>query len=140
MGSQPGLENVRRRRPLHNSSDTFSEENETFIMIDRKKYISTGTKLFLFLILWQLFNFALVSYKSHDFPKPLTASEAGSSKYSEERAREFLEGLVSFGVRSVGSDANEKQAFEYIVKEVQKIQLFAQKKIKVSFENIFFLY
>ena len=129
---------LRKRRILNvSSAKNLVDDEEIYTKRDKKIFLSTETKMWLALIVWYLFNFALVRYKGYDFPKPLNDIQAGNHKFSEERGRKTLHGLTSLGVRIVGSEANEQKAVQFIMNELEKIKFSSQGRIKVCI-NIFF--
>ena len=70
---------------------------------------------------------------NYQLPTPLTI-EAAPQQFSEARARVHLEALVSYGVRTVGSRANELLAPRYIGNTVEKIRSVAPPGVEIEME------
>ena len=62
----------------------------------------------------------LVAHLDGALPTPRGA-DIPADEYSEARARVHLESIVGFGVRTVGSVANEVTTIEYLLEEVAKL-------------------
>lgn len=138
MKGRSGFDILRQRRIQNDSSsDNFINlESGTEEIIYRKnqhKVISSEKKIWLFLMVLHALIFYLIQYKHYDFPKPLSNIEAGNNIFSEERARKFLQGLTSFGMRLVGSEENEKMAVKHIMNELEQIKQHSLKKIQVRY-------
>eukprot|EP00128_Syssomonas_multiformis_P015422 Colp12_sorted_trinity150504_noHs@28199 len=64
-------------------------------------------------------------------PKPFTAPE---TEFAEGRARVHLDAITSYGVRTVGSFANENLTVEYILKTLETAKKNARPDIDVEIE------
>lgn len=65
--------------------------------------------------------FLIVHCKQSVYPSPL-GTDTPSDLFSEERARNYLRGIVSVGSRLVGSYANEKLTVDYLLSELDLIK------------------
>ena len=63
----------------------------------------------------------LVVQRHHWLPEPVPAS-APATSFSEERVRSYLNDIMQFGVRVVGSEANEVLTPAYLLKQVDRIK------------------
>ena len=85
-------------------------------------------------ILLVLFFAVPLAILSDDWlPLPLPAS-IPPSHFSEERAMEHLNTIVNFGIRTVGSHANENLTPEYIVQFVTQVRNEAPQGVDVAVE------
>ncbi len=60
-------------------------------------------------------------------PPPRPAATTPAAVFSEERARDHLARILSFGIRTVGSAANEVRTPNYILQEADKVRDEAQR-------------
>jgi len=70
-------------------------------------------------------------YFAYALPTPLPA-DAPATAFSEQRARTHLHTMIGYGVRTVGSVANEIQSPRYIANAIQKIQHAAPQGVEIE--------
>ena len=68
------------------------------------------------------------------YPRPKTSASASPGEFVEERAREHLDFLTGLGDRPVGSHANEVDAVQYIVRELNSIKKTANSVHKLEID------
>ena len=62
-----------------------------------------------------------VVHRHHWLPEPVPAS-APATSFSEERVRSYLNDIMQFGVRVVGSEANDVLTPAYLLEQVDQIK------------------
>ena len=137
MAAPVDEQSVRRRHKETNNLRHFSNNNDAKINSkdDKETYLS-GAYVFGTVFVFYLAIFAFVRTRSELFPEPKsqTAHSAVDTFY-ETNARIHLKQFSLHGPRVVGSMANEIYAYQYIVKELKKIQSEASKEILVDEQN-----
>lgn len=118
---------VRRRlRETNDSKDYLN--NHDVKHSDRKEEQSYLNGIYVFgtFVIFYLALFSFIHARSKVFPVPKTQSpDAPSDQFYETNARVHLKQFSLHGPRVVGSKANEIYAYQYIVKELKKIQMEA---------------
>ena len=79
-------------------------------------------------------SIGLVSYFDGVLPAP-RGVDTPAAEYSEGRARRHLDNIVGFGVRTVGSVANEIETVDYLLQEVAELQSEADTVSKERASN-----
>jgi hypothetical protein len=74
----------------------------------------------LVLVVLHVACISFAAYRHTWLPKPVAAT-APLTQFSEERVRSYLNDIMQFGVRVVGSEANEKLTPAYLVQQVKLI-------------------
>jgi hypothetical protein len=90
--------------------------------------------LFLLLLLHAGCLF-FATYRHTWLPQPVPATDP-PSQFSKERVRNYLNDIMQFGVRVVGSEANEKLTPAYLVQQVEAIQARSpSRKIDIDIQH-----
>ena len=102
--------------------------NSTSSSTKTKRYIAFVISAFYFI----LFGFVWSAHRR--LPVAKTKSESSLNEFSEERARQHLDIITSFGSRPTGSYACEVQAVKYILAELQNIKALTRKELVLEID------
>lgn len=135
----PMDDKVRRRLREPNNFEHFTNNHDKKVIKQEDKEKSlNGAYVFGTVFVFFLAIFAFVRTRSEMFPVPKSQTQSSAEdEFYETNARIHLKQFSLHGPRVVGSEANEVFAYQYIVKELRKIQLEAlpSKEIVLDEQN-----
>ncbi|XP_067137078.1 endoplasmic reticulum metallopeptidase 1-like [Centruroides vittatus] len=123
-----------RQRSKFASSASYPRTQYLFDDKDSKKYyhhlLSEKTSLVILFYFGTLFM--IVIQTDNYLPKPKTVTETVhadrlTERFSEQRARNYLNELSSIGPKPTGSYENEVLAFDYLLRQLQHLQATSGK-------------
>jgi hypothetical protein len=98
--------------------------------LHRTRTVTPKTFELLFgFVFFYVLNFLFI-YHRHQWLPPANDTNASQDVFSEGRARKTLEKIMSYGIRTLGSQANEVDVPEYLIKQIQTIRSNAKADIQ----------
>ena len=121
----------------HDSAYRAILDNEDKAKND-KLYLD-GSSLWLIIFLFNFLLLSFVSYRVSVLPEPkIHHSDSPQDVFYESNAKRHLDKFMEHGPRVTGSEANEKYAYEYILKELKIIQgnALPTKQIQIDEQTV----
>ncbi|KAL2653870.1 hypothetical protein R1flu_021998 [Riccia fluitans] len=109
------------------------EEHKSYIDVVEKSPLGAAVEWLLMLLLFGYAGWVIFHFHARHFPLPLSASAAGISGFSEERALGHVYNLANFGPHPIGSKALD-HAFQYVYSELMQVKDEAHDYIDVEVE------
>lgn len=140
MAAPMDKSDLRRRLKETNNSEHFANSHNAKVSTEEEKETHfSAAYIFGTVFVFYLAMFSFVRARSEMFPTPKSQT-TGSQKdvFYETNARVHLKQFSLHGPRVVGSQANEVYAYQYIVRELEKIQKksLSSKQIILDEQNV----
>ncbi|BFG06210.1 endoplasmic reticulum metallopeptidase 1-like [Drosophila madeirensis] len=97
--------------------DTAERHAKLAQKLNRPWYFGAG-----FLLFWAMLFVSIVLPLFYRLPTPLTEHESNQGVFIAERAHKTLAGLASIGTKVVGSQHNEVETVQFLLREVELIK------------------
>ncbi|ESN99808.1 hypothetical protein HELRODRAFT_176575 [Helobdella robusta] len=133
---------------INNQSANFFKDDDDDDDVTRRagrasfaKDLNYKGSSWVFIILVYFFAACFIYVRNYTFPEPISAKLGSADVFSEERARDYLNGFVDLGSRIVGSRENEVLAVQFLMREIEKIKrrneriVWNKKKIEAEIQT-----